>query len=195
MFELFKIVWDLVVLRDAARRGQLNWRIWPMAFGFVLFLYGTGIPAVLLYEKHPQYEPLLIAAVIFDGILFICFMGWAWRWHSGRAACRTLELVEVLFCSRVRCAGVHHRHWARLLHSRRPQSLLLGGLHRILDRCRPQLHLDDPCHAPLEGARPPHQSFFEMKRTRQEILHSPIAAKTAGVGTSGFAAGCRWRSW
>jgi hypothetical protein len=34
-----------------------------------------------------------------------------------------------------------------------------------------------------------------MKRSRQEILHSPNAAKTAVAGTSGFAAGCRWHSW
>jgi hypothetical protein len=94
MFELFKIVWDIVVLRDAARNGQLNWRIWPIAFGFVLFLYGTGIPAVLLYEKHPQYEPLFIAAVIFDGILFICFMGWAWRWQSRQSAARKPYIVR-----------------------------------------------------------------------------------------------------
>jgi hypothetical protein len=39
MIELFKIVWDLVVLRDAARGGQLNWRIWPVTFGFVLVEY------------------------------------------------------------------------------------------------------------------------------------------------------------
>jgi hypothetical protein len=83
-----QIVGDIVVLRDAACKGQLNWRIWPIAFGFVLFLYGTGIPTVLLYEKHPQYEPLFIAAVIFDGILFICFMGWAWRWQSRQSAAR-----------------------------------------------------------------------------------------------------------
>jgi hypothetical protein len=52
MFELFKIVWDLVVLRDAARKGQLHWRIWPIAFGFVLLEYCIALPAVVLYENH-----------------------------------------------------------------------------------------------------------------------------------------------
>lgn len=96
MFEILKLIWDLVVLRDAARKGQLNWRIWPIAFGFVLLLYGTGIPAVLLYEKDPQYKPLLIAAVIFEGILFVCFMWWGWRWQSRQAAARksTLAIVQ-----------------------------------------------------------------------------------------------------
>jgi heme A synthase len=96
MFELFKILWDVVVLRDATRKGQLNWRIWPMAFGLVLLLYGIGISAVLLYEKHPQYESLFIAALIFDAILFICFMWWAWRWQRQAAARKsTLAIVQL----------------------------------------------------------------------------------------------------
>jgi hypothetical protein len=93
MFELFKIVWDLVVLHDAARKGQLNWRIWAAAFGFVLLLYGTGVPAVLLYEKHPQYKPLFIAALIFDATLFISFTWWAWHWQKRLAAARKPFIV------------------------------------------------------------------------------------------------------
>lgn len=88
MFEIFKLLWDVIVLRDASRKGLLNWRIWPIAFGFVLVLYGVGISAVLLYEKHPQYKPLFIAALIFDGILALCFIGWAWRWQARMAAAR-----------------------------------------------------------------------------------------------------------
>lgn len=85
MFELFKLLWDVVVLRDVARKGQLNWRTWVYGFGFVLFLYGTILPAFLLYDKHPQYKPLFIATLVFDGISLICFMGWAWRWQSRQA--------------------------------------------------------------------------------------------------------------
>ena len=56
MLELVKLVWDVFVLRDAARRGQLNWRVWVVAIAFVLILYGTGLPAAMLYDKHPQYK-------------------------------------------------------------------------------------------------------------------------------------------
>ncbi len=36
MFELFKLIWDVVVLRDVSRKGRYNWRIWPIGFGFVM---------------------------------------------------------------------------------------------------------------------------------------------------------------
>jgi hypothetical protein len=94
MFELVKLIWDVVVLRDVARKGLLNWRIWPLAFGFVSFLYGTGIPATLLYEKHPQYKPLFIAVLIFDAILFVCFVGWVWRWQARQAARKSTPAME-----------------------------------------------------------------------------------------------------
>ena len=84
MFELFKIVWDIVVLNEAKGDGP---------YAPVELTLASGIPTVLLYEKHPQYEPLLIAAVIFDGILFICFMGWAWRWQSRQSAARKPYIV------------------------------------------------------------------------------------------------------
>ncbi len=79
MFELFKLAWDVFVLRDAARKGQLNWQVWVIAIGFVLFLYGTGLPVALLYEKHPQYKPLFIGTLALDGLVFIWFMIWGVR--------------------------------------------------------------------------------------------------------------------
>lgn len=86
MFELFKLLWDVVVLRDATRKGQLNWRIWVYGFGFVLIEYGIALPAVMLYEKHPQYKPVFIIAMVLVGINFVCFMWWAWRWRSRQTA-------------------------------------------------------------------------------------------------------------
>ena len=88
MFELFKLIWDVVVLRDASQKGRYNWRIWPLGFGFVLVLYGAALPAFLLYDKHPQYKPLFLATLIFEGIFLIGFMAWAWRWQARQAAAR-----------------------------------------------------------------------------------------------------------
>jgi hypothetical protein len=79
MFELFKLAWDVFVLRDAARKGQLNWQVWVIAIAFVLFLYGTGLPVALLYDKHPQYKALFIATLALDGLVFIWFMIWGVR--------------------------------------------------------------------------------------------------------------------
>jgi len=87
MFELFKILWDVVVLRDASRKGQkLNWRLWVYAFSFVLMQYCIALPAVMLYEKHPQYEPVFIIAMVVVGVNFVCCGVWAWRWRSRQSA-------------------------------------------------------------------------------------------------------------
>lgn len=95
MFELFKIVWDIVVLRDAAQKGQLNWRIWPTAFAIVFVEYAIGLSAVLLYEKHPEYKSFFVTAMIFMGISFVGFMWWAWRWQSRLVAARKAKLQLV----------------------------------------------------------------------------------------------------
>jgi type VI protein secretion system component VasK len=79
MFEIFKILWDLFVLRDAARKGQMNWRIWVIAISFVLFLYGTGLPVALLYQKNPNDKTLFIATLALDGLVFVWFMVWGIR--------------------------------------------------------------------------------------------------------------------
>jgi hypothetical protein len=79
MFELFKLAWDVFVLRDAARKGQLNWQTWVIAIGFVFFLYGTGLPVAILYDKHPQYKLLFFAVLALDGLVFIGFMIWGIR--------------------------------------------------------------------------------------------------------------------
>lgn len=86
MFELCKLLWDFVVLRDAAKKGQLNWRVWVYGFGFVLVEYGIALPAVFLYEKHPQYKPVFIAAMVLVVINALCFMVWAIRWRSRQSA-------------------------------------------------------------------------------------------------------------
>ena len=93
MFELVKIAWDLIVIRDATRKGQLNWRTWVIGIAFVLFLYGTGLPATLLYEKHPQYKPVLIAVLVLDGIVYVTFMIWAWRWQARQSAARKSRIA------------------------------------------------------------------------------------------------------
>jgi cytochrome c biogenesis protein CcdA len=81
MLELIKLLVDGVVLRDGARKGLLTWKVVLFAVAFVLLLYGTGLPATLLYQAHPQYKPLFIAAIAFDGLLFILFMIFGTRWY------------------------------------------------------------------------------------------------------------------
>ncbi len=86
MFEFFKLCWDFFVLRDAARKGRLNWRVVFIAVGFVLFLYGTGLPITLLYVAHPKYKPLFVATLVVDGMVFVWFMIWGVRRYFRRTA-------------------------------------------------------------------------------------------------------------
>jgi hypothetical protein len=81
MFELLKLMWDAVVLRDAARNGQANWKMWPIAIGSVVLLYAIGLPAAMLYQKCPQYKPLFVAAMVLDGLVFVAMMVWAVRYR------------------------------------------------------------------------------------------------------------------
>jgi len=81
MWELLKVAVDVAVLRDGARKGQLNWRVFSYAFGFVLMEYAIALPAVLLYDKHSEYKPLFIAAMALDGLLFVIFFWLGMRWY------------------------------------------------------------------------------------------------------------------
>jgi cytochrome c biogenesis protein CcdA len=81
MLELIKLIIDGFVLRDSARKGLLTLKVVLFAVCFVLLLYGTGLPATLLYQAHPQYKPLFIAALAFDGLMFILFMIFGTRWY------------------------------------------------------------------------------------------------------------------
>ena len=85
MFEVFKIMWDLFVLRDAQRKGQLGWKKVLFAIGFVLLEYIIALPAVLLYEKHPQYKSVFIAAMVLVVINFVAFVWLALGWRSSKS--------------------------------------------------------------------------------------------------------------
>jgi TctA family transporter len=64
-----------------------------VAIGFVVFLYGTAVPAAVLYQNHPQYKWVLIATVVFDGIVAIAMFVWEVKWWiKHRAAARAAQL-------------------------------------------------------------------------------------------------------
>jgi ABC-type sugar transport system permease subunit len=96
MFELFKILCNVFVLREEARKGRMNWRVWAYGFGFAVLLYAIGLSAAVLYSNHPQYKPLFIAAMVLDGMLFAVFMAWAWRWRKQTVAQGATPRPEVV---------------------------------------------------------------------------------------------------
>ncbi len=89
MFELFKLLSDLLVLGDAKRKGTFSWKAIFLGFGFSIFLYSTALPAFLLYQNHPQYKWLLITTLVIDAVslIFVLILGTRWqREAKARAA-------------------------------------------------------------------------------------------------------------
>jgi uncharacterized membrane protein (GlpM family) len=86
MVEMLKIAWDVFVLRDAARRGKLDWRKTGLVAGFAILEYLILMPALLLYVQHPQYKPLFIAALVIFTVNVAGFVWLTLRWRSRPAA-------------------------------------------------------------------------------------------------------------
>jgi len=81
MFELFQVVWDLFMVRRSARSGQLTLRKAAIAGGLTILLYAIVVPAFVLYDKHPEYKPLFIVAVILGAadLIFLIYLGFHWQ--------------------------------------------------------------------------------------------------------------------
>jgi predicted transporter len=84
MFELFKLFWDFIVLRDQARKGQLKPRIIVAGGLYAVLVYAIGLPAALLIVNHPGNrldEAIFIAAVVVVAALTLVmiFLGFHWR--------------------------------------------------------------------------------------------------------------------
>jgi hypothetical protein len=86
MWELLKVAWDIFVLRDAARRGKLNWRKTGFVAGFVVLEYLIAMPALLLYIQHPKYKPWFIAALVLAAINLVVFVRLGLRLRSRSSA-------------------------------------------------------------------------------------------------------------
>jgi len=80
LLEIFQIIWDLFRIRDSVRKGQLTLRKTLISTGLVLLGYLILVPASVLYQKHPEYKPLFIAAVVLAAIDFLFLFGLAIYW-------------------------------------------------------------------------------------------------------------------
>jgi membrane protease YdiL (CAAX protease family) len=93
MFEIFNILWKLFMVRESAKKGELNWRVGAIAFLFVVLLYAIALPATVLWVNHPGYKPVFIAAVALDAVLFVAFMVWAIKWQAKQRAARAAQMA------------------------------------------------------------------------------------------------------
>lgn len=95
MGELFKVCWDLFTIRHYSRQGmKLSAGDYVVAIGSVIFLYGTAVPAAVLYQNHPQYKWVLIATLVVDGIVFVALFVYEVKWWiKHRAAAQAAQLA------------------------------------------------------------------------------------------------------
>jgi hypothetical protein len=93
MGELFKVCWDVFTIRHYSRQGmKLSAGDYVVAIGAVIFLYGTAVPAAVLYQNHPQYKWVLMVTLAVDGIVFIALFVWEAKWWiKHRAAARAAQ--------------------------------------------------------------------------------------------------------
>jgi hypothetical protein len=75
MDDLNKVFDEIDELTEAAHEGLLTWKVVLFALGFSVLLYGTAMPTLLMYTKYPQYKPLFITVLTFDGLALILFFG------------------------------------------------------------------------------------------------------------------------
>ena len=80
MFELVQIIWDLFMMRKEAKAERLTWRKGLVSFGLVAFAYPIAVPAAALYQKHPEYKSLFIAAMVLAAIDFVFLIGLGLYW-------------------------------------------------------------------------------------------------------------------
>ncbi len=93
MLELIKVIVDLFVLRDTAKRGMFSWKLTGMAFVVVISGYVIALSTEAYYEKHPGAKPLFVAVMISLVMGLAAFLWWGWRYQTRLAASREAALA------------------------------------------------------------------------------------------------------
>jgi hypothetical protein len=63
--EVLKLLWDMIVLRDQARKHQVTLSIWVFAVSFLLVLCLIVFPLLLFYAQHPSRKlPLAVGVLV-----------------------------------------------------------------------------------------------------------------------------------
>jgi glycerol uptake facilitator-like aquaporin len=88
MGELIKLIVDLLVLRDSAKKGMFSWFVMFVGFGvtFVVFVLALGV--ISYADKHPgpMSDKLLMGFLVFAVLTFTTTVIWGWRYQKRLAA-------------------------------------------------------------------------------------------------------------
>ena len=82
MFELLKLAWDAIVLRDSANKGEMTPGVWGAALLFLFVLGCIAVPTVLYLDRHPDAPAsALVYPAIAVVLLMIVYFWFAIRWR------------------------------------------------------------------------------------------------------------------
>ncbi|MBS0589140.1 MAG: hypothetical protein JSR65_00705 [Proteobacteria bacterium] len=73
MLELFKRVFGGADMHDGVRKGSLTWKSLLWSQVFVVGLFASLLPTVLLYDDPMQNMPLFITTIVFDVAWIVVF--------------------------------------------------------------------------------------------------------------------------
>ena len=93
MAELIKLIVDLLVLRDSAKKGLFSWFVMFIGFAatFVVFVLALGV--ISYGDKHPgpTSDKLFIGFLVFAALTFTATVIWGWRYQKRLAARRAAQ--------------------------------------------------------------------------------------------------------
>jgi hypothetical protein len=84
--QLDKVFDEVAELEVYAHEGLLSWKVVFYGLAFAVFLFGTAMPAVLLYQTHPRYRPLCVATLVIDTLAVVLYFIFGWRWYFRTSA-------------------------------------------------------------------------------------------------------------
>jgi hypothetical protein len=82
MADLLKLVWEVFVLADSIRKGEMTKGAWVGALLFLLAIAGIGVPTVIYYNRHPDASSrVAIESAVLLGLVLIVYFVFALRWR------------------------------------------------------------------------------------------------------------------
>jgi len=82
VFELLKLVTNLLTLRDSMDKGEMTPGVWAGAALFLLVVAAIGVPTVVYYDRHPDASArVMTVAGVLLGLVLIVYFWLAIRWR------------------------------------------------------------------------------------------------------------------
>ena len=102
MGELIKLIVDLLVLRDSAKKGMFSWFVIFVGFAATFGVFALALGVISYADKHPgpTSDKLLIGFLVFAALTLITTVIWGWRYQKHLAARRAAQSAALAVTTR-----------------------------------------------------------------------------------------------